>query len=257
MIQGDYGNGFGGGYQGGGFGSGLGSGLGGGLGGIAGSYFGNPMLGAQLGQTIGGLAGGLADSYFNRNDPRRKAMQESQDELLAQLRQQGQYDFDPIAQRETTRFNQEILPGIAERFSSMGGQRSSAFRQQLAGAGGDLAERLAALGAGHQLQAGELNQRRLGALQNFLGGQQNLAQQNYQFGQNQGLARQQLGLQGQGQQQQYSLGKLDRRLAGLGLGLGRQYEPIYNARRPGFVEGLAGSVPAAAQAGARAYAGGL
>lgn len=50
---------------------------------------------------------------------------------------------DPIKRQ----FNEQIVPGLAERFSGAGAgaQRSSAFQQALGGAGADLSERLASL----------------------------------------------------------------------------------------------------------------
>ena len=53
----------------------------------------------------------------------------------------------PWEQAAKTQFEQEIVPGIAERFSSLGegAQGSSAFGQQLGQAGAGLAERLAAM----------------------------------------------------------------------------------------------------------------
>lgn len=55
-------------------------------------------------------------------------------------------------------FEEEIVPGIAERFTGLGGgaQRSSAFQQALGGAGAGLAERLSAQRAG--LQQGAMGQ---------------------------------------------------------------------------------------------------
>lgn len=45
----------------------------------------------------------------------------------------GQYkfDFNPIAQEARTNFAQQTIPSIAERFSGLGAQKSSAFGQQL------------------------------------------------------------------------------------------------------------------------------
>lgn len=228
---------------------GLARGIGGGIGAAAGSFF--PVvgttLGAGLGQTIGGLAGDLAGSYLQEADPRQQAMQEAQDELLQQLRQQGQYSFEPIAQREMNRFNQQIAPGIANQFIGQGsGIRGSAFRNALGQGGVDLSERLAALGSGHQMQSAGLNQNRLAALQNFLGGQQNLSQGNYQFGQNAGFTGQQLG-------QNYGLGQQGNTLQGLGLGLGQQYQSVWNQGSPGFWKSLGGAIPGVAQAGAQIY----
>jgi hypothetical protein len=52
-------------------------------------------------------------------------------------------------------FNEQIIPGLAERFSGAGAgsQSSSAFQQALGGAGADLTERLGALRGGLQMQA--------------------------------------------------------------------------------------------------------
>ncbi len=50
-------------------------------------------------------------------------------------------------------FNQEIVPGIAERFSGMGSgaQRSSAFQQSLGQAGAGLSQNLASMRSGMQM----------------------------------------------------------------------------------------------------------
>ena len=52
-------------------------------------------------------------------------------------------------------FNEQTIPGIAERFSGMGAgaQNSSAFGQQLGAAGAGLSENLGALRGGMQMQA--------------------------------------------------------------------------------------------------------
>src|SRR5574340_571162 len=42
-------------------------------------------------------------------------------------------------------FQEEVIPGIAERFTGVGGQRSSAFKQSLGQAGAGLEEQLAAM----------------------------------------------------------------------------------------------------------------
>jgi len=59
-------------------------------------------------------------------------------------------------------FEEQIVPSIAERFSGLGAQRSSAFPQALSQAGASLAEQLSAQRAG--LQSGALSQ-----LQSLLG----------------------------------------------------------------------------------------
>lgn len=58
-------------------------------------------------------------------------------------------NFEPTAARARKAFQEETLPGIAERFTSMtgGGQRSGAFERQKAQAGATLESNLAALRA--------------------------------------------------------------------------------------------------------------
>lgn len=53
-------------------------------------------------------------------------------------------------------FNEQIVPGLAERFSGLGAQSSSAFNQALSSAGAGLSENLASLRG--QLQMGALPQ---------------------------------------------------------------------------------------------------
>lgn len=72
-------------------------------------------------------------------------------------------------------FEQETVPGIAERFSGLGSgaQSSSAFQQALGQAGAGLSENLASLRSGLQMQAlpfaQSYSQQPMNALQNLLG----------------------------------------------------------------------------------------
>jgi hypothetical protein len=50
-------------------------------------------------------------------------------------------------------FQEEVVPGIAERFSQMGGQNSSGFQQTMGQAGERLSENLASMRSGLQMQA--------------------------------------------------------------------------------------------------------
>ena len=71
-------------------------------------------------------------------------------------------NFGPIAQQARTQFNTQTIPGLAERFTSLGGgQRSSAFQGALGQAGSGLEEALASL----EQQFGLQNR---GQEQNFL-----------------------------------------------------------------------------------------
>jgi len=88
-----------------------------------------------------------------RFDPQRMA---GFDQILQQALSglsQGGGGFGPIEQRETQRFQQETVPGIAERFTSMGAgaQGSSGFAEALGGAGAQLGTGLGALRSQHEL----------------------------------------------------------------------------------------------------------
>jgi len=125
----------------------------------------------------------------------------------------NKFDFEPIANREVQRFQQDIIPTLAERFSAMGSggsQRSSAFQGALGQAGSDLSQGLAALGSQYGLQ---------------------------QRGQQQDLLRSLLGSQlGLQELNQRGLGSL------LSSGLQPRFEGVYNQAQPGFKHALAGGI---------------
>lgn len=79
----------------------------------------NQILGALTGK--GGFEGGLLGDLF------------------------GEKGFENFSAPYKKQFEEEIIPGIAERFSAGGAQRSSAFQQQLGQAGKDLSTNLAFL----------------------------------------------------------------------------------------------------------------
>jgi hypothetical protein len=84
--------------------------------------------------------------------------------------QNPQAGFQPIADQAVNQFNTQTVPGLAERFTAMGGgQRSSAFQNALGGASSDLNRNLAALGANYGLQnrQGLLDQLKLGLTPSF------------------------------------------------------------------------------------------
>jgi hypothetical protein len=73
--------------------------------------------------------------------------------------QNPQQGFEPIAQQARTNFKQNIIPGIAERFESMGSNRgSSGLIGSLGAAGAGLEGNLAALGSQYGLQQQGLSQ---------------------------------------------------------------------------------------------------
>lgn len=105
--------------------------------------------------------------------------------VLQQILQQAmggmnQFDFAPIEQQARTGFEQNTLPSIAERFTSMGGQGSGAFQRMLGSAGAGLEQNLAAMKQQYNLQREPL-------LQNLLNmGLRERFDMNYQPG-SQGL----------------------------------------------------------------------
>lgn len=87
---------------------------------------------------------------------------------IAQMGMEGLQDptsgFDPIEQKELSRYEEETIPRLAERFASMGqgAGRSSGFRAALGMAGSGLGESLAAQKAQYGLQSRGLMQQLLG-----------------------------------------------------------------------------------------------
>jgi len=84
---------------------------------------------------------------------------DQQQAALNQLLQTGLANADPAALEKKYRgqFERETVPGLAERFTAMGGgQRSSAFEESLRRGGLDLAEQLAGLRQQYGLQAMQL-----------------------------------------------------------------------------------------------------
>lgn len=84
--------------------------------------------------------------------------------------QNPQAGFQPFADQAINQFNTQTIPGLAERFTAMGGgQRSSAFQNALGSSGANLNQNLAALGSQYGLQnrAGLLDQLKLGLTPSF------------------------------------------------------------------------------------------
>lgn len=103
----------------------------------------------------------------SRFTPQQQALQDQMISALGPLLQQLQQpaNIDPILQQRKESFQTETIPGLAERFTGMGGsaQRSSAFQGALGSAGAGLEKDLAALQAQTQLSD-------LGRLQQLFGG---------------------------------------------------------------------------------------
>ena len=107
----------------------------------------------QGGQQQGG--GGMLDQLMmmlmgqGPQEVKSNIYNEGQEGILDWLMNQGQQnmDFSGMEDLAMKRFNEDIIPSLSERFTSMGegGQRSSAFASSMGRAGSDLSAQLAAL----------------------------------------------------------------------------------------------------------------
>ena len=91
-----------------------------------------PTLTPQQQQLINQLIGGLGGPTGQGID------------LISQLLGGNQEFLKQLQAPEIRRFEEQTIPGLAERFSGAGAQESSAFKQALGGAGAGLSENLAA-----------------------------------------------------------------------------------------------------------------
>lgn len=155
---------------GGPMGTGIGAGVGGIVGLLSGLFSGNQSQGSagqmqpQSGNSgEGGLLWGSPEQ-FGQQSSYSPANQQQFDQLISQLLQgfsnNNNFDFSPIEQQARSNFAEQTVPGIAERFTSMGGGggRSSAFANQLGAAGAGLERDLAAQKQGFNMQQQGLNQ---------------------------------------------------------------------------------------------------
>lgn len=157
-----------------------------------------PYIGSFLSSSAGQAALGAGGSYLgnklfgrggqNQMDPRMQAEQN----LLQQMQQPYEYqpvDFGNIENRAREQFNLQTVPQIISHLTRLGGGgRSSALRSQLGMAGSDLESQLAGLRQQHEVGQQQerrfsygTDQARQSALGNYLSGQQNLGQRQYEF----------------------------------------------------------------------------
>jgi hypothetical protein len=118
---------------------------------------------------MAGFLQGLSDFFLGSKPQVQQAPRLSTQQLglqnqgignLMQLLQGGQGgmpggapgSFEPQAQKARTQFQTQTIPGLAERFTALGGQNSSAFQGALGQAGAGLEEGLAAQGSQYGLQ---------------------------------------------------------------------------------------------------------
>ena len=88
-------------------------------------------------------------------------------QMMSQLMQTGfgglkQFDFGPIRDQAIRQYEQQIVPSLAERFTSMGGRRSSGFQQALGASGSNLMSNLAAQEENYNLQRQPMFQQLIG-----------------------------------------------------------------------------------------------
>ncbi len=158
------------------FGQAASGGLGGATTGATIGSFGGP-IGTAIGAGIGGLAGLLTGGLTKKKSAYEQSPNKyspTQQKALEQLLQQGQSGlqnptagFQPIEDYARSKFQRESLPGLAERFTSLGGSNtanSSDFVGMLGGAQSEFDQGLAALRSqyGQQNQSNALQQLQLG-----------------------------------------------------------------------------------------------
>jgi len=117
------------------------------------------LLGGGIGGAAGLAGGNNLSKFFMGNKGEEQQFQKftpEQQSALDQLLKQGSEssDFSGIENLAQKRFQEETIPSIAERFTSMGagGQGSSAFQSSLGRAGSDLESQLAGLRSQHGMQ---------------------------------------------------------------------------------------------------------
>lgn len=240
--------------------------------GIGGSLIGT-AIGGPFGTGIGGVLGKKAGEWLNNytgNGPQQEMqpysgtnqnfynqLQGAQSNLLNQLQQQPQFqqtDINPYLQGARQEFNDQIVPGIAERFTGANAQRSSGFRNALGAAGSGLAQKLAELQSGHardqqsqMMQNRGQNLQQLGLLGNFVNQQNQLGQQQNQFNQQQKQQSWEPYINGFNSIYGATSSNANRRLQGMqgqqqmlnnsqNIGLGQQYQTQFNSAQPGLVD---------------------
>lgn len=113
---------------------------------------GSSESGGMLQQLMSMLGGGSFGDLMGGQGPqeiRNPIYNTGQEGVLDRLMQQGEQNMDISGMEDLAmkRFNEDIIPSLAERFTSMGagGQRSSAFQSSLGRAGSDLGAQMHAM----------------------------------------------------------------------------------------------------------------
>lgn len=106
-------------------------------------------------------------SLFNQQAQGLGAIQPQIMQYLQQLLSGDPSASEAFAAPYMRQFNEQIVPGIAERFAGAGALSSSGFQQALGQAGAGLAENLASLREGLKFNAAQQGQRGIGDLLNM------------------------------------------------------------------------------------------
>lgn len=122
----------------------------------------DPLTGALIAGGISAGASALQGAFARKGRYRQLPTQNPQQQQRSQWAGQKAQDiynnpmqgFDPIAQRATNQYKNQVVPALAERFTAHtnGALSSPSFASQINQGGIDLQERLAALGAQYGLQ---------------------------------------------------------------------------------------------------------
>lgn len=220
-------------------------------------------LGGGLQRGIGGLYnrmfGTRQQMPSGPSDPFAQEHMMAQQELLGQMRQPiTGANFDPIRQQALRSFEQQTLPGIQSQFGGIGAD-SGYYQHAVNQARGDLELKLAALQAGLGSETSQLEQARQNALANYLAGQQQLGQSQFQFKKQFPLDVYKQGLRGLelGQQYRQMASPASGMERAMQLGLGRQMDPLRIKRRPGALESAAEGIPTLVESGMYGFGRGL
>jgi len=126
-----------------------------GLAGVAGGALGGLFSGNNNSMGSSGGRGNFLTGYGSRTEQLPRFSQQQQNALQALLSQGlSNSNLQSLEKNATNQFNQQIIPMLSERFSSMGNNAlsSPAFASQLGQAGSGLASQLAALRSQYGLQ---------------------------------------------------------------------------------------------------------
>jgi len=124
------------------------------------------LMALQAGSGMAEQATSHRGKWLQKSTMNPDQLQKSQwARMMGQQQIQNPYaGFEPVAQKAQSMFQNQTVPGLAERFTSMAGgaMSSPSFGSQLYGSGQDMQESLAALMAQYGLHQQQLGQGLMG-----------------------------------------------------------------------------------------------